>query len=628
MSTYYLSTEPDEFFIARQTNRLKYFQNEIDSLHDQIADLFEMLRLNQQALKLSLPPEEHEVEETDGVIESLFAENERLLALVQQYAKERDILHRRALINEQIAEEASRHEREVISELEEQYSDLRRLLAEKETTIHELEKNKHIFESENVVVKYKEIGDKDDQNLLLNKEISLLHASLDELSKTHSHLVFANHELKNLNSVLANDLLKVKAALFAPTVCSPVVRRTIFSIRRARSQDSYVYRGTAPSIPGHKQEEQRPQNEPIRPNSPGRAPAVVPKLNLSRTQSAKPDNVRVQMDNKNGKEVRPERTNPSSPKSANQGKISRVDEFIRLTKEKDKYLILYRNEVRKNERLREEIEATITSLEALSSDNDRLIGLYRRNTDVTERLNYRVKFFKELHAKYVQIVSNPKADRNHELKSLLHGLLRKFGLTKRDLEEPVDDYLKSAGVTLGMSQGFSHHDVRNKRIPDRFETMPAFVEDLEEERPGVRTMAQVSAEKKRAAPTENISLGQAKAHMLGLAKELEFLSSIPVSELTKRYLSKLEKCGGIVVNHRKSASDIVQMTRDNDLGIAVTPTKRANVSPIPSAEKLPTARRAINQSINDSQFDMSFILNTTNVNLDANIDLSFILDSK
>jgi ATP-dependent Lon protease len=169
MSTYYLNTEPDEFVIARQTNKLKYYQNEIENLNEQITDLFNMLKLNREALKLSIPfsqaPESIQViyelkpldDQEEQKIEDLLRQNDELFGMVEQYSKERDLLHRKALINEQISEETRRHEKEVLLELEEQYNDLRRLLQDKETVIHDIEKTKHIFESENVVVKYKEV---------------------------------------------------------------------------------------------------------------------------------------------------------------------------------------------------------------------------------------------------------------------------------------------------------------------------------------------------------------------------------------------------------------------------------------------------------------------------------------
>jgi len=63
----------------------------------------------------------------------------------------------KALISEQICEEAQRHELETVAELEEKISDLRKLLQDKEYAIQELEKIKAIPEQEGVVVKFREV---------------------------------------------------------------------------------------------------------------------------------------------------------------------------------------------------------------------------------------------------------------------------------------------------------------------------------------------------------------------------------------------------------------------------------------------------------------------------------------
>ena len=61
------------------------------------------------------------------------------------------------MISEQICEEAQRHEAEIVHELEEKISDLRKLLQDKEYATQELEKIKPIPEQEGVVIKYREV---------------------------------------------------------------------------------------------------------------------------------------------------------------------------------------------------------------------------------------------------------------------------------------------------------------------------------------------------------------------------------------------------------------------------------------------------------------------------------------
>ena len=62
-----------------------------------------------------------------------------------------------ALINEQICEEAQRRESETINELQQTIIDMRKVIFEKEQTIHELEKIKPIVDEDAFIVKYKEV---------------------------------------------------------------------------------------------------------------------------------------------------------------------------------------------------------------------------------------------------------------------------------------------------------------------------------------------------------------------------------------------------------------------------------------------------------------------------------------
>ena len=63
----------------------------------------------------------------------------------------------KALINEQIAEEAQRHENEVVAEFEEKIAELLKMIEDKEYTIQELEKIKPVSEKDGVVIQYREV---------------------------------------------------------------------------------------------------------------------------------------------------------------------------------------------------------------------------------------------------------------------------------------------------------------------------------------------------------------------------------------------------------------------------------------------------------------------------------------
>ena len=65
--------------------------------------------------------------------------------------------YKKALINEQIAEEAQRHENEVVAEFEEKIAELLKMIEDKEYTIQELEKIKPVSEKDGVVIQYREV---------------------------------------------------------------------------------------------------------------------------------------------------------------------------------------------------------------------------------------------------------------------------------------------------------------------------------------------------------------------------------------------------------------------------------------------------------------------------------------
>jgi len=62
------------------------------------------------------------------LIEHLQQENAKLINIIENVKKERNIAQSKALISEQICEEAQRHETEVVAELEEKINELRKLL--------------------------------------------------------------------------------------------------------------------------------------------------------------------------------------------------------------------------------------------------------------------------------------------------------------------------------------------------------------------------------------------------------------------------------------------------------------------------------------------------------------------
>lgn len=139
---------------SRKAARLRFLEKEVEQLKSYRNELEKSLRLNKQvlgdligskAVSASNTLDLSEDTEVSSVIpfrtfETLLAESCRLQQQLKEIMRERDITQSRALITEQIAEEARRKEREAVGELEEQLNELKVLLEKKEQRARILEK--------------------------------------------------------------------------------------------------------------------------------------------------------------------------------------------------------------------------------------------------------------------------------------------------------------------------------------------------------------------------------------------------------------------------------------------------------------------------------------------------------
>jgi len=197
-----------------------FLQQEVHQLQDHIKDLEHIVRINKEALKIATQQGQakqvlanksdnlndetstsYQNKSLQSLVEHLQEENSRLLDIIEKVKKERNIAQSKALISEQICEEAQRHELETVAELEEKISDLRKLLQDKEYAIQELEKIKAIPEQEGVVVKFREVLNPTEQNLKLHNEIDALNGMLAKVSKELNKLQAENQQLQNINFV-------------------------------------------------------------------------------------------------------------------------------------------------------------------------------------------------------------------------------------------------------------------------------------------------------------------------------------------------------------------------------------------------------------------------------------------
>lgn len=432
--------------------------------------------------------------------------------------------------------------------------------------------------------------------------------------------------------------------MMSPLVCSKVLRQHTFSNRRTQSHDHYLLnqpddaQGDQDSLGSH---DDFIRNELKKRKSQRRLLVPVPKLNLMKAHDVTKELVHNQNAKKKGPDggdfphSRPVASTYQAPDAQKGSKQQKIEEFIKLTKEKDKYLILYQSEREKNVKLRQEIQECLKLIEQISKENEKLIAKNQENNELINNLNQRVKFYKELYAKYMALMSSTtKVDKATEIDNLIKTLMKKFNLTVLDLDvtseatpHEVDDSQQRLPQPPLLSPTRTEM-LLDPQIPPSFRDHRkkgrATVLDIVSARADPPALLEVHKEEQEAEPT--ITLNQAKTHLVNMARELDFISSLPVSELTKRYLASLEsKNPEARIRHRRSNSEIASL---------VTNVRKKSPKPREAnmrgsqllEENLLRLDENVRRGFGDPEFDVSQILNTTNVNVDFNGDLSLIID--
>ena len=214
--------------LINQNLKILYLQDENKQLQEKIFDLEEMLKLNKDALKISLnltpcfpsPPSKKlansnstqdkstkDLEESSGekslkgIISYLDQENTRLLKSIDRLTKERNASQSKALINEQIADEAQKHEADVTAEFESKMSEMLRMINEKEKRLQELEKIKPIMDREGLVVQYREILSPSEQIIRLHNELENTKSMLLKIVREVGKMQGEKKELLTINFV-------------------------------------------------------------------------------------------------------------------------------------------------------------------------------------------------------------------------------------------------------------------------------------------------------------------------------------------------------------------------------------------------------------------------------------------
>jgi hypothetical protein len=215
----------ESHLILNQNHKILYLQNEIKQLHEKIYDLEEMVRLNKEAMKVALnltstpllckkpttsnsnqdkstKEEESSSEKSlKNIIFHLDQENSRLLKTIDKLTKERNAAQSKALINEQIADEAQKHEADVTAEFESKMAEMLSMINEKEKRIQELEKIKPIMDRDGLVVQYRDILSPSEQIIRLHNDLEMAKTMLGKISKEVAKVQSEKKELLIINFV-------------------------------------------------------------------------------------------------------------------------------------------------------------------------------------------------------------------------------------------------------------------------------------------------------------------------------------------------------------------------------------------------------------------------------------------
>lgn len=221
----------ESHLIVNQNHKILYLQDEIRQLHEKIYDLEEMLKLNKDALKVSLnltsapqfskkptttsnstqdkstkEEESNSEKSLKSIIFHLDQENGRLLKTIDKLTKERNAAQSKALINEQIADEAQKHEADVTAEFESKMSEMLRMINDKEKRIQDLEKIKPIMDRDGLVVQYRDILSPSEQVIRLHNDLEMAKSMLGKMVKEIGRLQNEKRELLTINFVSAGFL--------------------------------------------------------------------------------------------------------------------------------------------------------------------------------------------------------------------------------------------------------------------------------------------------------------------------------------------------------------------------------------------------------------------------------------
>ncbi|CAD8154969.1 unnamed protein product [Paramecium pentaurelia] len=193
---------------------IDYLKQENKQLNDQLKELNNLLQLNKKALKIMTPQNNDEQNKALlMVLKNLQEENAKLNSQIEKLIIERNQAQNQVLINQQITEEAQRHEKELIVSLQNKITTLQNNLSKAESQLCKLEFLKPEFDEQSgILIKYKQITDINKINKEFHDKIEILNELLILQIKKNKKIEAEKKQLQGLNLKLITNLISLKNA--------------------------------------------------------------------------------------------------------------------------------------------------------------------------------------------------------------------------------------------------------------------------------------------------------------------------------------------------------------------------------------------------------------------------------
>jgi hypothetical protein len=543
MDDFIFQTEPLEYQNTRQSTKITLLQNEVAQLQDHIKDLENMLQINRGALKISLMPHlqnnhveskvkpqnndttspttENSTRENGKNVslhtEQLYEDNTKLFNQICRLTKERNLAQSKALISEQICEEAQRHESEAVKEMEDKINELRKLLQDKEFTIQELEKVKPITEQEGIIIKYKEIPNPVEQTTKLQQELDSLNAMISKVTKEINKIQTEKQEMQGINFNLANEISKLRA-----TFSSPLNVPTKANMKLNQESDLNNSCIGFMNMPTESDDSEIPDPMPNKVNlhikdfsSGNKLSLTVPKLDLTKAKKIQEINAKKST----------QQAQPTAGVSSVDAKA--LEKIKQLEMEQETQKKLLSREMVNNKKISDDLIYAIEQNKHSVISNESLIKSNKRYEEKWQKIFYTLEFYKEFYHKYIDLITNKnqnnKAGAMPFSKRLekLEKLREKFNI---DITETNPDQL---------IKGLKKIDEENGKLVN--------ISILEADDADDGGVLSAKGPGSSANQPYQLSREQSKIYLLNLAKDLYVNTNINKSNITKTLLKNLER---------------------------------------------------------------------------------------